>query len=391
MIEGPFQHGPVKPQEESHEGILPLVMEPPPDKEGSKNRNQRQCEQGRPGHRVGLGEGQGMEELSRLASQGEDRNKGQQDDQHREENRADHQMCRPHHDGKDIFRVGETRHPPLLHGMSFSDHGLGDHDPGIHKDADGDGQSAKRHDVGSDTCPLHQDESDQDREGEREGDDDHASQVSQEKEMSQRDQKDLLDQRDAQRAHRPVDQLTAIVEGLDRDSAGKRFTDLGNLLLHLPDDLLGALPIAHDDDSPDSLAPTHIESSPPRFGTHTHGCHLPEQNGATIGVSDRQRLQVIVGTNQRDSSDGDVSPGDLDIATADISAGSPDFFDHGGKRQTIGTKSVGIDIDLILANKPPDARHFGNPRHGIQLKPDEPILERTELTQIQAMTRLHCG
>ncbi len=99
--------------------------------------------------------------------------------------------------------------------LGLANHVLGHHDARVHQHADGDGDSAQRHDVRTDVRALHEQERTEDGEGQRNGDDENAAEVPEEKNVRQRDQHDLFDQRVAQRVDRVVDEDAAIVERHD--------------------------------------------------------------------------------------------------------------------------------------------------------------------------------
>jgi hypothetical protein len=92
--------------------------------------------------------------------------------------------------------------------------------------------------------------------------------------------------------------------------------------------------------------------------------------------------------DNRNSPDRDVTPGDLDIPTADIPTRSSDLLDHRRQRESVGAELVRIHIHLILSDEATDACDFGHTRNGAELQPHKPILKGAELTQIERMARL---
>ena len=258
------------------------------------------------------------------------RDKGQQDDQHGKENRPDDHASGSAHDLHDVLGIGKPRHPPLLHCMCFADHRLGDDHGCVDQHTDGNGQSAQRHNVGSDAGQLHQDKGEQDGERQWQRDDENAPQMSQEKDMGQRHEDDLLDQGETQGADSTVDQFAPVVEGLDRDTGRKGFGDFGDLLLHPRDHFPGALSVAHDHDSPHRLAAGNIKHSPPRLRTHGHRRDLLQQNRAPLKIADRDGLQILQRTDKRNSPDRDITPVDFDIPATDIPTRSLDLLDDPG-------------------------------------------------------------
>ena len=50
--------------------------------------------------------------------------------------------------------------------------------------------------------------------------------------------------------------------------------------------------------------------------------------------------------------------------------------------QVIGQQPVGIDVYLVLLDKPPDRGDVGDPGHGLELIADIPVLEAPELGEV---------
>ena len=85
VVEGPVQRRVIEPQQPLHQPILVLGLERTPHQQGAEDRHRRYRQQGGADQGEGLGVGEGVKELALLAGQQEDRDKGQDDDQHGED------------------------------------------------------------------------------------------------------------------------------------------------------------------------------------------------------------------------------------------------------------------------------------------------------------------
>ena len=139
-----------------------------------------------------------MEEFAFLTREREDRHEGQNDDDHGKEDRATHLERRIAGDLQRL-REGESisESSPLLLGLGLlgvSDDILGHHNRGIDQDTDGDGDAGQRHDVRGDIELLHEQEGRQNRQGQRQSDDDDASEVPEEQNVGEGHQNHLFPQ-----------------------------------------------------------------------------------------------------------------------------------------------------------------------------------------------------
>src|SRR5690606_24312512 len=131
------------------------------------------------------------------------RDKGQDDDDHREKNWAPDLAGSIKGDlqafggvepgwfrwsvaGLAAFDFGEGLFG-FLGSFGVADNVLRHDDGGIHEHADGDGDPGERHDVGADAEKIHQDERDEDGDRQRESDDENAAEMPKEDDVSQRD------------------------------------------------------------------------------------------------------------------------------------------------------------------------------------------------------------
>ena len=76
----------------------------------------------------------------------------------------------------------------------MTNHIFRDHNRGIDQYPDGDGDAGEGHDIAGDAEFLHQQERDQDGDRQRQGDDEYAAEVPEEKDVCERDENDFFGQ-----------------------------------------------------------------------------------------------------------------------------------------------------------------------------------------------------
>ena len=194
----------------------------------AQDRNQRDGQDGRCGHGEGLGECQRVKHLAFHPGQREHRYKREDDDDHGERDRPPHQPRGLQRDLPDVLAIAAVLLVVLLR---LANHVFGHHDAGIDQYADGDRDSAQRHDVRADVRALHEQKRAKDGQRQRNGDDENAAEVPQEENVRQRDEDDLFDQRVAQRVHGVIDEDAAIVERHDLHVGRKTGLNLRDLAL----------------------------------------------------------------------------------------------------------------------------------------------------------------
>ena len=133
--------------------------------------------------------------------------------------------------------------------------GVLDHDDrAVHHHADRDGDPAQAHDVGADAQQVHDQQAGQHAGGHDEDRDQFAAGVQQEQDADQPDDDHFFDQRVPQRVDGSLDELRAVVGGLDRHARRQAVFQFGQLRLGIVDDLIGIGAVAGDDDAADGFA-----------------------------------------------------------------------------------------------------------------------------------------
>src|SRR6185369_6430776 len=120
--------------------------------------------------------------------------------------------------------------------------GILDHDDGgIDHGADGNRNAAEAHDVGTDPHQPHDDHGNKDADRQHDDGDEGAADMQQENETDEGDDDAFLDEGMLQVVDGPVDQLRAVIDRLDMNALGQALGDIGDLRLHIVDDVEGIL------------------------------------------------------------------------------------------------------------------------------------------------------
>ena len=265
--------------------------------------------------------------------------------------------------------------------LDESERVLRDDDARIHEYANRDGDAGEAHDVGGNAGVVHAQERHQDGEGQRKRDDQNRSEVHQEDDVRQRDERDLLDQRRPQRADRLLDQVRAVVERHDRDALRESRRNLRDARLDGIDDILRVDAGPRDDDAADGfLRPFHERGDPERVAD-LDVRHLLDVDRNSVRAADDDPLDVIDGRDQPDASHDQPGTVRLQHVAANIQIARTDGRHHRAERQVVGPEAIRIDVHLVLLDMATDGGDLRDARHGIELVADEPVLQRAELTE----------
>ncbi len=169
----------VNRSQDAHDGIVFFAMQAASNQKSAQHGNERDGDDGGAHHRERLCECQRMKEFSFHSGQCKHRHKCQDDDGHREEDRP---ADEPGGIQGDLGNFGAIFAAVLL-GMLFrvANDVLRHHDSGIDQHANGDGDSAERHDVRRNAEVVHEEKRREDSQRQRNGDDQNAAEVPQEK------------------------------------------------------------------------------------------------------------------------------------------------------------------------------------------------------------------
>ncbi len=377
MRERPLEQRPVQCPEQPHHRVCRLVVERALEKERAEHRHEGQRDDRRGQHGERLGERQRVEEFPFLAGQREDRDEGEQDDRHREEDRSSDQPRRfedrvPH--GLPIAWIDTTT-------LDIPERVLHDDDARVDQHADGDRDARQAHDVRGDAGVIHAEEGDEHGQRQRQRHDEDRAEVHQEDDLRKRDERDFLDERRTQRVHRLRDQRGAVVERNNAHAGRQARADLRDAGLHAVDHLLRVGAAAGDDDAAHDFVPPFHQRCDPERVADVHLRHLAHVDRHASRRADDDLLDVVDRFNQPDAADDRPRAVCLEHVAADILIAVADRFDDGAERQVVRTKPGWVDVDLVLLDLPADRRHFSNARDGVELVLDEPVLDATQVAQ----------
>jgi len=133
------EHRAVRPYQRAHDRVRLLATDPTPDEHAAQHQDQRHGQEGGANHRECLRKRERMEELALLAGEREHRDEGQDDDRHREEDRAPHEPRRLEHGLGHAPPVARIDPVPLDESKGV----LGDDDGRVDQHADRDGDAGQ--------------------------------------------------------------------------------------------------------------------------------------------------------------------------------------------------------------------------------------------------------
>src|SRR5438128_4136848 len=314
MAQRPAKHRAVDRDQRAHDGIRLFAADLAPDQETAEHGNERDRENRGTHHRERLGEGQRVEELALLAREREHRDEGQDDDDHREEDRP------PDEAGGLEHGLG---HPATVPGIDAAllDKAVGvlrDHDGRVDEHADRDGDPRQRHDVGADAQVTHEEEGDQHGERERDRHDQDRAHVEQEDDVDERDDDRLLDEGPPERVDRPLDERGAVVERDDLHPRREPGCQLRDPLLDPVDHVDRADAVTGDDDAPDGFVPALEQGADAEGVADLHVRHLTDEDWHTPLGAHHDLLDVLDALDQPEAADHRPGAARLDNVAADV-------------------------------------------------------------------------
>ncbi len=377
MPERPAEHRTIDPDEGAHDRVPRLATNRATDQQTTEDGHQRDRQDRRPRHREGLRERQGMEQLALLAGQGEHRDESQDDDRHREKDRAAHQAGgigdRGQH-GPAIARV----YAALLYEAEGV---LGDNDPRVDQHADGDGDAGQRHDVRADPEVAHEQEGGQHRQRQRDRHDQDRPHVEEEQDVHKGDDDRLLDERALERVHRARDECRPVVKRDDPDARRQPGLQRADLLLDPGDDVDGAHPVARHHDAANGFVRALDERRRAVRVANLHRGHLTHVDRDAIRCAHHEVVQVAHALDQAKPPHHRPRPARLDHVAADVPVAPHHRVDDRGEGDVVGAQAIGIEVDLVLTDLAADAGDLSHARHGVELIPNEPVLNGPQVAQ----------
>ena len=158
-----------------------------------------------------------------------------------------------------------------------------------------------------------------------------------------------------------------------------------DLLLDPLDDVDGADPVARDHDAPDRLFRAFDQGTGPEGIADLHLGDLADEDRHAVLGADDDLLDIAQALDEPQAADDRPGAARLDDIAADVAVAPHHRVDDGGERDAEGAQAVRVDVDLILPDDAPDARHLGDAWHGVELIADEPVLERPQVPERVAL------
>ena len=117
---------------------------------------------------------------------------------------------------------------------------------------------------------------------------------------------------------------------------------------------------------------------------------IAERDGRAVRAHlDRDALEIRDAVDVPAPSHRVLVLGDLDHAAAHLVVRAADRFRDGSYRNAVREQTVGIEIDLVLPDKPSDRGNLGHAIDPLQPVAERPILEGPELGEIVLAGRIH--
>ena len=166
--------------------------------------------------------------------------------------------------------------------------------------------------------------------------------------------------------------------------------DFSDLRLDPVDDVERVLAVAHDHDTADGLAFTVPLRDPfAQIGTIRHDPQIAHEHRRAIVGRDGDLLDIRQGPDVADSSHQVVCAGHFQHPAAYLIIAGPDPVDDGLQGDVQSQQAVWIQPDLILSNETTDRRDFGDPRHGLERIANLPVLQASQIGQVEVMAAIN--
>ena len=260
-----------------------------------------------------------------------------------------------------------------------------DHHRAIHHQADGDGQTTERHQVGRNAQLVHGHEGEQRREHQRADHDQRRAHVTKEEEEHDDDQQNAFEQHLGHRPQRGIDQFRTVVIRLDLQAIGQHALAIDFLdpCLDAADHFLGVAAGDHHHHTTDRLGHAVLDHrSLANFVTDLHFGHVADVNRHTVLFLEHDGAQVLDIAHQTDTAN-QVLLGILrQHAATGVGVVATDRLIDIGHRQAKVAQLVRIDQNLILPGETALRIDLGHARNRAQQRTHHPVLGDPALHQL---------
>src|SRR5713226_7546552 len=210
-----------------------------------------------------------------------------------------------------------------------------------------------------------------------------AAEVHQKNDMRQRDEDDLFDQRVTQGTDRGLNQFRPVVEGNDVHARRQAGFNLPDLLFHAVDYVLRVLARPGHNHSADCLGAVLHERCRPEGVADLDRTEVFYVNRRPIVRSDDDVANVVQIFYEAQSTHDGPRAVLRDYVSTDVRIAGHDSANDRAERQPIAAQTIWIDVDLVLLDCAPYARHLRDAGNRIQLVAHIPVLQRTQVAQAE--------
>ena len=350
------------------------------DAPGHEQRHRRRHERDRQNHRAEQrrehGERHRVEHLALDAGEGQDGQIHDHDDQLAEHRGAPHfRGCREHR--LEPLGPGQQTAEPVL-ALAEPAHAVLDDDDGA-VDDDAEIERAQAQQIAADAPFDHARDGEQHRQRNDTRRDQRGTDVSQEHEQDDDDQERADHEVVADGADRGVDQRGAIVDGLGNHSGREGPVHL----LHLRRDTLrhdpAVLAHQHQDGAEHHFLAVFGRRAGPQFIAEDHVGHRAQVHRRPLVRADDDASDILDVFHLPRGSDQVLFAAALDVARADVGVVASQRVENVPERQPVGDQLVRIGRHMKLLRVAADAVDIGHAGHGLQLRPDDPVLDRPQV------------
>ncbi len=337
-------------------------------------RNQQQRHQQGTEQREADRERHRREQFVLDALESEQRQVGDDDDQHAEEDRP-RDLARRR---QDVVAV------QLAFGILFApaQDVLHHHDGAVDDDAEVD--RAQRQQVGRNLEVVHQDERRQQRQRDRDGHDDRRARAAQEQQQHDRHQRHALDERLAHRMHGGVDQLAAVDIRHDLHVLGQDvLVQVAHGVVHAGHHARRVLVLEQQRDALDGVrVVVHAQDAVPLAVTQHHAAEVLDQHRHAVLLADDDVAQVVEVADQAHAADHQSLLAALHDAAARVRVVGGNGLRDLVQREVVLGQPGRIQLQHELRGHAAEVDHVHHARHLLEAGDDLPELQLGQLAQV---------
>src|SRR5712692_9485304 len=250
------------------------------------------------------------------------------------------------------------------------------HHRGVDHHADGDGQAAQRHQIGSEIESIHHKERHERRHDERRRHDQGAPGIAQEHEEHDHHQENTLAQRLIDGRQRGGDQFDTIVKGNDPPSCRQQplVLYLGDLAFDAFHDVAGVCAAQHEHDPSHHLALTVQDGSAMTNGmADLYLGDVMDVHGSAARFFDDDVLDVAQSPDHPHAADNVLFGMFLQHVARSIRVVVRHSGKHLAQREIVFAQQFGLDEHLVLFDIPAERVDVDHSRDALEQRTDDPV------------------